>query len=236
MRRLFRFMRKEDETVTGYCTRTARAARTISNKMKLPFLSEMIAGNMWSAMGWTCDSNPNAVDVEVRRWPNTKARNMTVDPTNHTRWKHKWWWHNRGCVWDKIASERAGQEEWSNKRRRCQNSVDKRACVTFAMMSEQHSVAHGPKIRESIKPNKERKEPKKLEPPDSSIAIHSEGTTVQMCGRNVAAKSINGHYAMGQKLQGTIRHIQKTLHPWWDRKIAYRVAQVDDYVKHIFRE
>ena len=98
MRRLFRFMRKEDETVTGYCTRTARAARTMWNKMKLPFLFEMIAGNMWSAMGWTCASNPNAVHVEVRRWPNTKARNMTVDPTNHTRWKHKWWWHNRGCV------------------------------------------------------------------------------------------------------------------------------------------
>ena len=79
------------------------------------------------------------------------------------------------------------------------------ACVTFAMMSEKHSVAHGPKIRESIKPNKERKEPRKMEPPDSLIAIYSEGTTVQMCGdSNVAQKSNKGHYAMGQKFQGTI--------------------------------
>ena len=59
--------------------------------------------------------------------------------------------------------------------------------------------------REIIKPKKERKEPRKLEPPDSSIAIHSEGTTVQMCrDSNVAEKSINGHYSMGQKFQGTI--------------------------------
>ena len=65
-RRLFRFMRKDDETVTGFCSRTARAARTISNKMKLPFLFEMIAGNIWSAMGWTCDSKPNAVLIILK--------------------------------------------------------------------------------------------------------------------------------------------------------------------------
>ena len=32
MRRLFRFKRKEDETLTGYCTKTARASRTIWKK------------------------------------------------------------------------------------------------------------------------------------------------------------------------------------------------------------
>ena len=38
MRRLFKFNQKEHETVVGYCTMTARAARTIWTKMKLPFL------------------------------------------------------------------------------------------------------------------------------------------------------------------------------------------------------
>ena len=39
-----------------------------------------------------------------------KATNMKVDPKNHTRWKHTWGWHNRGCVWDKIASEWSGKD------------------------------------------------------------------------------------------------------------------------------
>ena len=43
MRRLFRFKRKEDEMLTGYCTRKATAARAIWKTMKLPFLSEMSA-------------------------------------------------------------------------------------------------------------------------------------------------------------------------------------------------
>ena len=52
--------------------------------------------------------------------------------------------------------------------------------------------------------------------------------------------SINGYYALGQalgqKYRGKIGHIQKTLHSWWKRKIAFLVSQIDDYVKHIFRE
>ena len=50
-------------------------------------------------------------------------RNMKVDPlNNHTRWKHKIGWQNRGCVWDKIASGR-GQENMTGaaKGRRCQD-------------------------------------------------------------------------------------------------------------------
>ena len=29
--------------------------------MKLPFLSEVIAESMWSAMGWVCHQSPNVV-------------------------------------------------------------------------------------------------------------------------------------------------------------------------------
>ena len=40
MRRLVRFKREEDEMWAEYCRRTARVARKIWTKMKLPFLSE----------------------------------------------------------------------------------------------------------------------------------------------------------------------------------------------------
>ena len=40
MRRLFRFKKEEDETWAGHYTRTARIARKIWSKMKLPFLSD----------------------------------------------------------------------------------------------------------------------------------------------------------------------------------------------------
>ena len=185
----------------------------------------MIAENMWRAVGWTCDSKPNAVLTTLKYicawrstawWQNTKARNITVDSNNHTRWKHMWEVHNRGCVGDKIAPEWAGEEEWSNKRRSCQNSVDKIDFVTLAMMSAKHSAVHRPIIGESIKPNKDRKAPRKLEPPVSSVTIRSDGTTVQVCGdSNVAEKWINGHSTMGQKHHGEIGRTQKTLHSWW---------------------
>ena len=50
------------------------------------------------------------------------ARNMKVNPNNHTRWKHTWGWHSRGCVWDKTASEWSGKEKRCNKRNKCQKA------------------------------------------------------------------------------------------------------------------
>ena len=49
-----------------------------------------------------------------------KALNMMVDPNNHTRWKHKWRWHHRECVWDKVVSEWAGAEDGMDKRIMCE--------------------------------------------------------------------------------------------------------------------
>ena len=39
-----------------------------------------------------------------------------------------------------------------------------------------------------------------------------------------------------QKYQEQIGTIQKTLHHWWKKKIANLFSEIDDYVKHIFRE
>ena len=112
-----------------------------------------------------------------------------VDSNNNTRWKHRWGWHNLGCVWDKIASEWVGAEEWSDKRRRCQDAVSKRDIVTFAMVNVKHTVGHRPQSGESIKQNKGRKEPRKRGPPDLSVDPRTDGATVQMCENiNVAEK------------------------------------------------
>ena len=91
-------------------------------------------------------------------------------------------------------------EEWSDKRRRCQDAVRKKDSLTFAKMRVKDSVAHGPQIGESIKPNEERTGTRKLGPPDLSIALSNEGATAQMCGdSNVAEKWMdNGQYAMGK--------------------------------------
>ena len=46
MRRLFRFRKKEDETLAEYNTMTARIARKIWTEIKLPIQSEVIAESM----------------------------------------------------------------------------------------------------------------------------------------------------------------------------------------------
>ena len=43
LRRLFRKKKIEDESVQGFCMRTAKPVRSIWNKMKLPLLNEIIA-------------------------------------------------------------------------------------------------------------------------------------------------------------------------------------------------
>ena len=51
---MFRFKKKEYETLAEYCTGTARVARTIWTKMKLPILYEVIESTL-RAMVWVCD-------------------------------------------------------------------------------------------------------------------------------------------------------------------------------------
>ena len=90
---------------------------------------------------------------------NTEARNMKVDPNDHTRWKHKIGWQNRGCVWDRIASEWSGKEHWSIKTKRCQTAEDKRDFMTCSMSSVKHSVTHRLKIGESVRQTQSEERP-----------------------------------------------------------------------------
>ena len=128
MSRLFRFKKQKEETWIDYYARACRTARKIWVQMGLPFLYEVIAESMWRARGWVWDGKANAVINTLksvfrwrstRKWQSTQARMMEEDPCNHTRWKHKWRWHNRGTFWDKMATDWAGKEDWMSKRKMC---------------------------------------------------------------------------------------------------------------------
>ena len=40
------------------------------------------------------------------------------DRTHFTKWKHTWVHHNSGVVWDTAANTRAGEEDWTTKRKK----------------------------------------------------------------------------------------------------------------------
>ena len=125
MRRLFRFKKKHDETLTGCCQRTAREARTIWTKMKLSFsISDVCRKHVGSSgMGPVIQSQTRPRHALTWRrtswWQHTKAIKMKDYLCNHTRWKHKWRWHNRGCVFGtKSPPKWCGKEEWNTERKK----------------------------------------------------------------------------------------------------------------------
>ena len=58
---------------------------------------------------------------------------MERDPANHTRWKHKWSWHNRCNVWDEVGTEWVDEEDWMTARERKNTQDDKYQFVTTVL-------------------------------------------------------------------------------------------------------
>ena len=132
------------ETWPNYHTRTCNMARKIWIKMGLPFLYERIAESMWRAMGWVCDEKSNAVInslKKVYRWRSTRwghslqTEMMERDCQNHTRWKHRWEWHNRGNVSDKVATDWAGKEDWM-RTRKMKSTLDESTYSSLSSLTE----------------------------------------------------------------------------------------------------
>ena len=157
-------------------------------------------------------------------------------PNDHTRWKHKFGWHNRGCVWDKIASEWRVKQDWHNKRKTSEGRGQETSwCLRCWVWNTQSYT--GQKIGECVKSNCKKKETRILGPRDESMSIRIEDVTAQKCGDSkVAEKWINGHCTMGQKHKAKIDHIQKTLYSRWTRRVVYPTERIDDYTKHVSRE
>ena len=121
MARLFRLTRPKNQSWVDYHARTFLIARKIWVQMGLPFLCEKIAESMWRAMGWVCDEKSNVVIFFLKKvggWWHSSQTMMKEAPENRTRWEHKWGWHNRGNVWDKMASRWAGEKYWMRVRKK----------------------------------------------------------------------------------------------------------------------
>ena len=136
---------------------------------------------------------------------------MERESENHTRWKHKWEWHNRRNVWDK--SLRNGQVKkigWEHENESTRD--DKYQVVTFVLDRTKRSIVHRKKKSKGIGKTIKDKTPKDLGPGDTTVHTRVDGPTVQMCGdSNVVCKWINGRYSLGQKNRGPIRQIHQTL-------------------------
>ena len=136
---LFRCQRGTDETWVEFHTRCCKAARKIWIQMGLPFLYELIAENMWRAMGWVCDQRLDAVVASLKQV---------------FRWRSSQWWHTtqtegmrdggtiEGNVWAKIATGWAGDDDWISTRKDNTSSADKTEIVTLFMNRMNLSTAH----------------------------------------------------------------------------------------------
>ena len=76
-------------------------------------LCDVIRGLMQSSFPWSRLSGGEVLNGGMPH----HTEGMRGDPTNQTRWKHKWKWHNRGNVWDKIATGWAGEDDWISNRK-----------------------------------------------------------------------------------------------------------------------
>ena len=106
-----------------------------------------MCGEPWDRLAMR---NPNAVIntlMKVYRWRSTRwwhslqTEMMERDFEHHARWKHNWGWHNRGDVWDKIATEWAGKEDWMRARKMKSSPTGKYQFVTFVLHSVKLSTA-----------------------------------------------------------------------------------------------
>ena len=83
---------------------------------------------------------------------------MKVYPNSHTRLETQMEMaDSRLCVWDKIASEWSGGEEWRIKRKKSIRRQRTREFVTLARMIVKHSVVHRPTSGDCAESNKEKK-------------------------------------------------------------------------------
>ena len=80
-------------------------------------MAEKNAEKIWKTMTWaTYDEVPVMRALRsilgwrtTTRWRNRNGWGMKTDPTNVTRWKHKFVFHNRGVLCDTPVTKWAGE-------------------------------------------------------------------------------------------------------------------------------
>ena len=82
---------------------------------------------------------------------------MKEDAENRTRWKHKWEWHNRGNVWDKMATCWAGKKDWMIARKEQNSPEDNYNFITYILNKMKLPTEH----RKTEKKDEEKEVKKK---------------------------------------------------------------------------
>ena len=115
---------------------------------------------------------------------------------------------NRGNVWDKIASDWAGKEDWISKRKDKTSSADKTEFVhTY---TEPYESVNCPQERER-KMERKTSRLKTAEAIGPATAYTREDDpTVQLCGDSeVVGKRRNGKNSLGQKNREKLGRLRK---------------------------
>ena len=134
MRRLFGIKLKDEETWIRFCTRTARAGRSIRKKMKRPLLSLNFFLKIWREhwVGYVTDHQMqycNAWAVSMREQSHELEPYMGVAKSMMSVGQ------------DSLGMGRGGRQE-KKRRPRCLNAVCKRDLVTFVLANMKHSFMH----------------------------------------------------------------------------------------------
>ena len=116
MRRVILFTKEEDDTWADYLLH-----KNSKGRKEVDRDDTAVSGRLLKACGEPWDG---LVIKECGTWcSNGDARCVG----------HVWGWHNCGCVWDKVATEWAGDEDWTCRRARCRTIEDKTLFVSFAL-------------------------------------------------------------------------------------------------------
>ena len=109
---------------------------------------------------------------------------MERDYENHARWKHKWEWHNRENVWDRIATEWAGKEDFDEgtKMKICPPCTEKEQRVWKKLRTRHRGLGAE----------------------DTTVHARVGGPTVQLCGDSTVACT----WISGQMF--TVTEVQRT--------------------------
>ena len=95
-------------------------------------------------------------------------------------------WHNRGNVWDKIATEWAGKDDWMRTRSMKSTLDDKYQFVTFVLDKMKLSTVRRKKKSKGVGKKIKDKTPRDLGPAETTVHTRAGGPTVQLCSdRNV---------------------------------------------------
>ena len=122
LRLTFRACMFPHEGCVNYRIRTARSLRIKWKKMGLPLLTEKIVDNIWMTTNWAIYDGDVPTMKALRSilvwrttawWRSRSSWGMATDPTNVTRWRHLFGFHNRGTQWDTPMAKLAGEEnDW----------------------------------------------------------------------------------------------------------------------------